>query len=159
VRIGKIEQETSDLDWFAVDEKGSLAHFASAGFKYLPATVACSAEDLALVTDYFQSCATTFSGHIVNADIGRDRCDWNGEAREARYLRSFVEMAGRGLYSYDIESYVKPTTAYFCVAIPTRALSIEDLPEAVRNIVRRTVLKGVRLQEIPRIEYESTLRF
>ena len=59
-------------------------------------------------------------------------------------------MTDRGLY---------PTTAYFCVAIPIRPLSIEDLPQAIRVIVSRTVLKGVPLQAIPRIEYGSTLHY
>jgi hypothetical protein len=159
VRIDEVEQESTDFDWFAVDEQGHLAHFATAGFKHLPATVTLSAEDLAVVTDYFHNRAPIFSGHQVNPDIGCDRSDWKGEAAEARYLSSFVEMAGRGLYSYDIETYVKPMTAYFCVAIPTRPLSIEDLPQEVRVIVRNTVLAGVQLQAIPRIEYGSTLHY
>jgi hypothetical protein len=68
-------------------------------------------------------------------------------------------VADRGLYSYHIETYVQPMTAYFCVAIPTCPLSIKDLPQAVHVIVRRTVLKGVRLKAAPRIEYGSTLHY
>lgn len=159
MRIDDIEQNATDFNWFAVDERGYLAHFATAGFKLLPATVSSSAEDLTLITDYFINRAPAISGHAVNRDIERDRCDWKGEDGEARYLRSFVEMALRGLYSYDIETYIRPTTAYFCVAIPTRPLSIEDLPEEVGVIVRRTVLKGVLLDAIPRIGYGTTLHY
>lgn len=68
-------------------------------------------------------------------------------------------MAARGLYSHDIETYVGPMTAYFCVAIPTRPLSLEDLPQEVREIVSRTILKGVRLEATPRIEYGRALRY
>jgi len=50
-------------------------------------------------------------------------------------------------------------TAYFCVAIPTRPLSLEDLPQEVREIVGRTILKGVRLEATPRIEYGRALRY
>jgi hypothetical protein len=159
VRIDDDEEETTDFDWFAVDDQGSIAHFATAGFKRLPATVSCCAEDLKVVTDYFVNHAPALSEHRINRDIGRDRRDWKGIAREARYLRSFVEMAERGLYSYDIETYVNPTTAYFCVAIPFRPLSIENLPEDVRVIVGRTVLKGVSLGAIPRIDYATTLHY
>jgi hypothetical protein len=159
VRIDDSEQEMTDFDWFAADEQRYLAHFATAGFKHLPASVTRCAEDLAAVTEYFQNRAPVFSGHRVNPDIGRDRSDWKGEAEEARYLSSFVKMAARGLYSYDIETYVSPMTAYFCVAIPIRPLSLDDLPQEVREIIGRTVLKGVRLEATPRIEYGSTLHY
>jgi hypothetical protein len=82
-----------------------------------------------------------------------------GEASETRYLKSFVEMADRGLYSYDIETYVNPATAYFCVAMPTRPIAIEHLPINVRIILKRTVLKGLSLKAIPRIDYEATLHY
>jgi hypothetical protein len=95
MRIADVEQETTDFDWFAVDEQGSIAHFATAGFKGLPASVAAFAEDLTIATDYFVNHAPVISGHRINQDIGRDRDDWKGEAR---YLRSFVEMAEKGLY-------------------------------------------------------------
>jgi hypothetical protein len=39
VRIDETEQEVTVFDWFAVDEEGSVAHFATAGFKRLPATI------------------------------------------------------------------------------------------------------------------------
>jgi len=93
VRIDDSEQETTDFDWFVADELGYLAHFATAGFKHLPASVTRSAEDLAVVTGYFQNRAPVFNGYRVNPDIGRHRSDWKGEPGEARYLSSFVEMA------------------------------------------------------------------
>jgi hypothetical protein len=159
VRIDEIEQDGTDFDWFAVDEEGSVAHFATVGFKRLPATISCSAEDLTVVTDYFLNRAPVVSEHQINQDIGRNRDDWKGEAAEGRYLKSFVEMADRGLYSYDIETYVNPATAYFCVAVPTRPVSIEHLPENVRIILKRTVLKGLSLKAIPKIDYEPSLRY
>jgi hypothetical protein len=41
-----------------------------------------------------------------------------GESQEERYLRSFIAMADRGLFSFDIDSYLGPNTAYFRVALP-----------------------------------------
>jgi hypothetical protein len=66
-------------------------------------------------------------------------------------------MADKGLYSYDIETYVRPGLAYFRVAIPLTPVKVNELPDDVRRIVQRTLLPGISLQGSSRVDYESTL--
>ncbi len=53
MEFSKGEQLTSDIDWFAFDQNGELAHFASFS-RFLPKSVACSKENNKLLTNYFR---------------------------------------------------------------------------------------------------------
>jgi hypothetical protein len=157
LKIEETVQLTTDFDWFGVDEEGFIAHFASAGFKRVPASVSESAEDLVLVSNYFKTEAPVRGAHRVDEDLHGFLPGWKGEQNESRYLRSFVAMADRGLFSFDIDSYLKPGIAYFRVACPLSPLGLEQLPEPIRRIIARTRLAGVRLRNQSLISYEATL--
>lgn len=154
MEIGIQEQEDLDLDWFCVDEAGDLGHFTTAGFKRLPASVARSAEDLKVVTEYFRN-AAAIDGHGIDDGLADEIPD--PANRGERYLRSFVAAADRGLFSFDIASYLKPGICYFRVAIPSKSLRFDELPDNIRDIVGRTVLKGKLLRACSRIPYQDTL--
>ena len=66
-------------------------------------------------------------------------------------------MADRGLFSFDIDSYLKPDLCYFRVAIPKSPLRFPDLPDKVREILGRTVLRDRYLAVSPAIQYSVTL--
>src|SRR6266852_5311883 len=152
--ITKSEQEATDFDWFGTDDDGHVGHFTTAGFKYLPKSVSSSAEDLLYITDYFDHVAPIEGTHTVDPEINKE---WNGEEQEARYLESFAAMADRGLYSYDIDTYVRPGLAYCRVAIPLNPIMLNDMPDKVRKIIERTALRGISFDKFSRIDYENTL--
>jgi len=151
------EQEARDFDWFGVDADGHLAHFTTAGFKRLPASVSESAEDLESVTDYFDKNAPIRGAHRVDSESVARFKEWHGEENESRYLASFISMADRGLYSFDIDTYVRPGIAYCRIAIPESPLLLSDLPNEVREIVERTKILSNCFADCSRIDYESTL--
>jgi hypothetical protein len=158
MKIEETEQLTTDFDWFGVDEEGFIAHFASAGFKRVPGSVSESAEDLDLAKSYFQTEAPVRGAHRVDEDLPSFLLDWKGAQNESRYLKSFAAMADRGLFSFDIDSYLKPGIAYFRVACPLSPLRLEQLPEPIRRIIARTRLAGVHLRDQSLISYEATLK-
>jgi hypothetical protein len=151
MRITDDEQWNTDFDWFCVDSDGRVGHFASAGFKRLPLSVAESAEDLRFVTEYFDQLSPSMDGHELDRLLAPDK-------RNERYLRSFVAMANRRLYSFDIESYLEPDCYYFRVAIPKTPLRLHELPDPVREALGRTMLKGQSLAQSSVIPYLTTLR-
>lgn len=159
MKISFDEQAGTDFDWFGVDEEGLIGHFTTAGFKRLPPSVACSAKDLKLVTNYFENLSPSEGGHNVDSSsiASALQRDWKGEKDEERYLRSFVAMADKGLFSFDIGSHLKPDIAYFRVALPQVPITVSELPENIRPIVSRTFLKGVRLRDQSHVSYEATL--
>ena len=150
MRISPDEQTYKDFDWYCVDEEGRVGHFASAGFKRLPASVEASAEDLAFLDHFFDGLEAAPEAHELDQHL-------RAEQRSERYLRSYVAMADRGLFSFDIESYLRPNICYFRVAIPKTPLRFVDLPESVRAILGRTVLKTWSLEECSAIPYADTL--
>jgi hypothetical protein len=66
-------------------------------------------------------------------------------------------MADRGLFSFDIESYLKPDTCYFRIASPNIPLRFVDLPGSVQIILGRTVLRKQSLKLSSTIPYAETL--
>ena len=151
MRITDEEQQSLDLDWFGVDPDGHIGHFASAGFKQIPPSAAESAEDLNYLVSFFQALTPLPAGHELDAALP-------SKCRTARYLQSFVFMARRGLFSFDIDSYLKPDICYFRVAFPAEPLRIGDLPEEVRRILSRTQLKDRSFATASTIPYLETLR-
>jgi hypothetical protein len=158
MRIEETAQLTTDFDWFGVDEEGLIAHFASAGFKRVPTSVSENAEDLGLVTSYFKTEAPVRGSHRLDERLPGLRPDWKGEQKESRYLESFVAMADRGLFSFDIDSYLKSGIAYFRVACPVSPLGLGELPEHIQRIIARTRLAGVRLRSQSHVSYDATLQ-
>jgi hypothetical protein len=148
------DQMDIDFDWFCVDVGGCIAHFTSAGFKRLPESVARSAEDLKFLERFFRDELPLRDDHCVDEQLDQKVPEWRINAE--RYLRSFVAMAKKGLYSYDIGSYLEPGIEYFRVAYPKTPINISDLPEAIQKILARTFL-NVRFAASQRISYELTL--
>jgi hypothetical protein len=153
------KQTWTDFDWFGVDEEGLIGHFTTAGYKRLPPSVASSAEDLKLVTDYFENNAPIKGSHAVdeNSVATALQRNWAGEENEGTYLRTFVAMAEKGLFSFDIEAHLRPGITYFRVAYPEVEITIGGLPDRVANVVSRTVLRGVRLRIQSRVPYDATM--
>lgn len=156
MRITDDQMEVTDFDWFGVDEDGLIAHFASAGFKRLPESVVQSAEDLQTVADYFNQLAPSKGAYHVDPELA-SRPPWATPAAKTRYLKCFGHMAERGLYSFDIDSYLGTNTAYFRVAIPESPVTIHELPGPLSDIVKRTLLSGIRLRTADKIPYAATL--
>jgi hypothetical protein len=69
---------------------------------------------------------------------------------------SFLDMAARGLYSYNTELDHGPDAQYYLVARPERPISIEDLPADVRDALQLTIL-AVSFPETTRIPEVQTL--
>lgn len=157
MQISEEQQMCTDFDWFALDDEGFIGHFTTAGFKRLPLSVADSAEDQLFISTYFLNTAADRCGYQVSVEFAESQTCWANQEEQSRYLRSFVGMARKGLFSFDIETYVVPELAYFKVASPQQAVHLEDLPKEVQQILMRTVLRGISLRNNSKILYDTTL--
>jgi hypothetical protein len=153
--IDEDEQYERDFDWFCVDEAGEIGHFTTAGFKRLPRSVEHSAEDRDVLEEFCERQLKGGRRYRVDADLPPEIM--TPKSGLERYLRNFVAMADKGLYSFDIESYLSPKSHYFRVAVPLRPLQIEELPRHIQNILGRTQLRRRLLKDSARIIYEDTL--
>jgi len=146
------KQLETDFDWFCVDDEAQIAHFTTAGFKRLPSSVAESIGNQATLLNYFEQELAVSSKYAIDAELTQQVKD-----PPSRYLKSFTSMASRGLYSFDIETYVSTTTSYFRVAVPTIPMSADELPRPIRQILQKTHWRGIPFHLLTRIPYRSTL--
>jgi hypothetical protein len=153
--IPEDEQYERDFDWFCVDGAGEIGHFTTAGFKRLPRSVEHSAEGRDVLEEFFERQLKGGRGYLVDADLAMEIPPLKSGLE--RYLRDFIGMADKGLYSFDIETYVSRRSYYFRVAVPLLPICLEELPLRVRDILGLTQLEGRLLKDSPRILHEDTL--
>jgi len=139
MRIDELEQETSDIDWFATDSSGYIIHFASGGGS-LPESVASSQEILLQLYQYFLALPDTASASQVQAEPN--------VAKGADY-QSFIRYARRGLFSFEKASLSNlADPVYSLVARPVVPLTIKNIPEPIATLVRRTTLSDSVLDKM-----------
>jgi hypothetical protein len=130
------EAFTMDWDWFAADEDGRVGHFTTAGMRPLPESLRGSRETLDLLSEYFEKRAAIRGGAVLTPGLEKERGAFNRPINWS----SFLEMAVRGLYSYNTELIYGPEAHYYLVAKPDRPISVHDLPVEIRGALERTIL-------------------
>jgi hypothetical protein len=138
--ITEDQQIGFDLDWFATDVEGRIAHFASGG-TLLPRSVARSRENLDQLLEFFGSVAK-WTDYVVSPNF-ENRMDIRLIPDMDRYLRSYAEMSSKGLYSYDVSEMRHTFRPYFLITVPHRPLMIDDVPSEIRMI-----LNNVRMEKV-----------
>lgn len=125
--------ECVDLDWFAVDRNQHLAHFATGGKGAVPLELLSNRPHLqaalAIIRSLPQRCEALVNPELTSHVVLTDA------SAEARYLRSFVEMAQRGLYSFDCHLGTDAPAPYFLVAKPEIPLTLDGLGESERQSI------------------------
>jgi hypothetical protein len=137
MRIPDDEEFTRDWDWFAVDPLGQIGHFTTAGFRRLPTAVKDDFEGAEACIRYFEGEAQTRSGYFVREDLERLVGSFDGPDQRERYLRSFVNMAQKGLFSFDTKPLTNELGQYLLVARPKIPLNFDELPAQIADLLRR----------------------
>jgi hypothetical protein len=146
--------EYSDLDWFATDRTGAIAHFATGGKGAVPLELlsdrAHVQKTLAIARALPQVCEA-----LINPDLSK-YVAFGDPTAEARYLRSFVAMAERGLFSFDCYLDSEAPTPYFLVAKPEVPVSLGSLGVSdtqllglIRLHLSFSVLTHIDVAEVP----------
>lgn len=135
--IDTSEEFTRDWDWYACDEKGRIGHFTTAGLRALPRAVKQDREVAERLMRYFFDEAKEVSGYSVRQAAELDAGGWEKPGARERFLASFIKMARKGLFSFNTEMLHGRAARYYAVAMPERALHLDDLPPDIRNMVSR----------------------
>ena len=145
-------QESLDTDWFLSDQNGIVIHVASAGGK-LPKSVQEQGENLNILINYFRSLPESNENVIINPKL-HDYLQFKSQEEEVRYLRDFVFMAQRGLYSYDKSVLGNfDDTSYHLVAYPSKSkIHLKDIPEKTRGFMKTQILGDIATRESISIE-------
>jgi hypothetical protein len=147
------EQKDFDLSWYAIDADGKIAHFLTGGFRLLPPSIAKSKENLEKLDNYFNDLPDLQEANFVVCPYLKSRLDesdlplgWNG------YIKLFAEMSAKGLYAYDYPYNPGKGHPFIRVTTPKKQLTIEDLPDEIKNLLvtlRLSEIKFSRSDSIP----------
>lgn len=131
-----IDQETLDIDWYAVDADDVLFHVASAGGK-LPDTISNSLEDTQKIAKYMRQLPFKTNASL-NPKLTTIK-KFLDLQKEKQYSADFISIAERGIYSFDKSFLGKyDDVLYHLVAIPNESIHLKDLPPDIREIVNKT---------------------
>jgi len=100
------EETTRDWDWFAVDDDGNIAVFATGTFRRLPESVRSDWQRAEELIGYFQEASDIgdfrIRSEFATSEIVRNHPKtFNDAAKRRRYLKSFTGAARKGFFSYD----------------------------------------------------------
>ena len=115
-----------DLDWFLSSQEGCLAHFATAGQGPIPERIKSSVEDYNFIFDYIYSLEPLSEVYVIEGNLPA----FSNDNQRSSYLRSFVEMSSKGLFSYDYEQ-----GGYKLISKPKTPLKYEILPNEVKGVI------------------------
>lgn len=149
--IDTSEEFTRDWDWYACDETGNIGHFTTAGLRALPPTVKQDREATERLTQYFLGEANESCGYSIRAEAEADAGGWQKPGARDRFLKSFAEVARKGVFSYNTEMLHGREAKYYLVLIPECPLRVPDLPPEIRKVVSRIIapLSFVTAEYIP----------
>ena len=117
--------EVNDLGWYASCQDGLLAHFATGGRGVVPLIVRRSISVYEETYDYFCSMEASVNVEIVEVNLPK----FGSDAQRERYLQSFVNMASKGLFSYDVSD----EGGYKLIAKPQESKRYYDLPVEIKK--------------------------
>lgn len=128
-----IDLLTLDLDWFALDKDGHIAHLTSAGWGSVPRYFIEFPDKLCDLSSLFQAMpASTIPMLTSYPDL---RYNWN----------DFKEMASKGLFSFDYQVYKGP---YVLVAKPSIPLNSQTLPTEIQQTLEKVQVLELCFNEI-----------
>ncbi|NDJ59339.1 hypothetical protein GWD52_20580 [Enterobacteriaceae bacterium 4M9] len=116
----------NDLDWFLSGQDGFLAHFATGGKGPVPEEIRESIDNYELIYDFFYSLKPLSDVEVIEYNLP----DFSDEKQQCRYLKSFVEMSRKGLFSYDYRN-----GEYKLISKPQTPLNFALLPDDIKEII------------------------
>lgn len=116
----------NDLDWFLSDQDGFLAHFATGGKGPIPEGIRKSLDNYELIYDYFHSLEQLSEVEVIECNVP----GFLDEKQRSRYLKSFIEMSRKGLFSYDYRN-----GGYKLISKPKSPFKYSKLPDDIKSII------------------------
>jgi hypothetical protein len=139
MEISSIDQEVTDLDWYAVDPTGYLVQFASGGGP-LPSSVAACQEALVQLQHYFLSLSAETTTAHFNPNLPQVVPRLSNSYAYNLYSRSSADYAKSGLFAFAKTNLAHRDNQYHVVAYPAQPLLLQALPAPIRALVSRTRL-------------------
>lgn len=136
---------TLDIDWFAIDPNGLLAHFTSNGTLAVPEPAVRSKEGLDFVYEWMIQLPRSLDSYkICTRAKEYDPYLRRASSKQiASYFEASIEWAERGFFTFNICNYGgAPSTPYFLTAIPHKPLHKREVPAEVVEIIEAIEIRS-----------------
>jgi hypothetical protein len=146
--ISDLELSIEDIDWFAIDSIGEIAWFTSGAHGNLPSSVRKSRINLNTLRTFFEEdLAVTTESQIDSKAFDKVMLiSDNPELRKSVFSWN-IQVSSKGLYSFDSPDFASMAEEYFRVSFPEQPITIQILPQKIKNILSNTVLLNVIFRE------------
>jgi len=128
-----------EYDWIASDGDGYIGFFATAGGGYAPPEFL---ED----TDVHDRAIDAIRTTTACTSLGTPPAQAEGD------LSTWTQMAERGIFAFDADSFGGP---YRLVAAPAIPVRVDELPESAADIVRRLCFRRLRFRSAHKLSTED----
>ncbi len=135
--------EYVDLDWFSPDGRGAIAHFASGGCGFVPDKALELFHALDECWEFLFSLPNVTEAIVIEKNLS----EFESDNMRDRYLESFVNMASKGFYSFDVTELVNQSDQYKLVAAPQKELTLDDIPTIVKEVLVKNSIKNCHLSQ------------
>ena len=115
--------ESHDLDWFAINDKNFIAHFATGGTDKLPSKLKTSKSLWEQQFNFFNN----LPGITEPVFCENNLPIFDSLKEKEEYLESFAGYAKKGIFSYDIDF---DSLVYKLIAFPKNPTKLNELPIA-----------------------------
>jgi hypothetical protein len=149
----EFDQWENDYELYVIDNReriGRLCHF---GWRLLPPSIAKSKENWEKVADYFLNLPIAKVDYSVCPDLNK-HLDHENLLDYDEYVKFFGEISSKGIYTYDSYNLGFKERPYFRVTIPNVELTLDDLPEEIKNILEELMLYEISFAETSLIPEE-----
>ena len=125
MRYTEIDLQIEDIMWFGVDTRGHILAFTSGGCGSVPEFVCQSKEETEELEMFFLESLdrTTWGKLLIEAD---------GSA----LAEDGAELAGKGIYCFDVSFDEEHAEEYVKIAVPEKPICVEDLPAKIQNFLK-----------------------
>lgn len=120
-----LDMEIMDIDWYAVDQSGYIAHFMSGVYGKLPQFIQRDRQRNEWLHEFFSNSLPEMCGAVL---LCTDSDIVLSSEIYTKFLESCKHVSRCGLYCYDSSNGEQHTQAYHLVCRPEIPLHISMLP-------------------------------
>jgi hypothetical protein len=134
-----------DIDWFAIDRNGEVAHFTTGVFGILPMFDDVLESQLDQIADFFFEKEKNGEAIISPGALEDVTLPHHDHNAQSMYLKDYQEMAEKGLYSY---AWRDSCNLYKLICYPTSPLNLRHIPSSILKTLGMFTFSDFQFRQI-----------
>lgn len=111
-----------DMDWFAVDSYGNIAHFASGGYGMVPFFSKLEVDNVDPIFETFFLSEEFTETIIFESNLP----SFTNDDQKKIYLSSYEKMSRKGFFSFDVGGDEVISSTYNLISLPKEPVNLKN---------------------------------